>query len=286
MDAAKHIAAEQETAAGLSQRDREILEFERHCGSTPVPRSRPSAEKFDMSSTRYYQVLNALIDRPEALEADRCSCRRLRRCVPRASASAPPAASASTSDTARSDHHSRSVPSPRPPSPARAAPPAVLVTRAGRRFPSLSSCSRDRRRDGLDHLLRHARRGADRASRRHRDDRQRRPVAERRADADHGPAPEAEAPGQAWGGLRRGVQQLRIKASPRARPPRPPGRVGRRGRGQLVRRHPTTTVYFPPRLKAAGKQLALDLGIKRTSPAVGVMKRDRLTVILTTDAPR
>ena len=48
---------------------------------------------------------------------------------------------------------------------------------------------------------------------------------------------------------------------------------------------PTTTVYFPPRLKAAGKQLALDLGIKRTAPAVGVMKRDRLTVILTTDAP-
>jgi hypothetical protein len=49
---------------------------------------------------------------------------------------------------------------------------------------------------------------------------------------------------------------------------------------------PTTTVYYPPRLKAAGKQLALDLGIKRTAPAVGVMKRDRLTVILTTDAPR
>ena len=49
---------------------------------------------------------------------------------------------------------------------------------------------------------------------------------------------------------------------------------------------PTTTVYFPPRLKAAGKQLALDLGIKRTAPAVGVMKRDRLTIILTTDAPQ
>jgi hypothetical protein len=49
---------------------------------------------------------------------------------------------------------------------------------------------------------------------------------------------------------------------------------------------PTSTVYFPPRLKAAGKQLALDLGIKRTAPAVGVMKRDRLTVILTSDAPR
>jgi hypothetical protein len=49
---------------------------------------------------------------------------------------------------------------------------------------------------------------------------------------------------------------------------------------------PTTTVYFPPRLKAAGKQLALDLGIKRTSPAVGEMKKDRLTIILTTDAPQ
>jgi hypothetical protein len=49
---------------------------------------------------------------------------------------------------------------------------------------------------------------------------------------------------------------------------------------------PTTTVYFPPRLRAAGKQLALDLGIKRTAPAVGEMKRDRLTIILTTDAPR
>jgi hypothetical protein len=32
-----------------------------------------------MSSTRYYQVLNALIDRPEALEADPLLGRRLRR---------------------------------------------------------------------------------------------------------------------------------------------------------------------------------------------------------------
>jgi hypothetical protein len=49
---------------------------------------------------------------------------------------------------------------------------------------------------------------------------------------------------------------------------------------------PTTTVYHPPRLRAAAKQLALDLGIKRVAPAVGEMKRDRLTVILTADAPR
>ena len=44
---------------------------------------------------------------------------------------------------------------------------------------------------------------------------------------------------------------------------------------------PATTVYYPPKLKAAGKQLALDLGIKRTAPAVDPMRQDRLTVILT-----
>lgn len=43
----------------------------------------------------------------------------------------------------------------------------------------------------------------------------------------------------------------------------------------------STTVYYPQRLKAAAKQLALDLGIHHTAPAVDPMKMDRLTVILT-----
>ena len=42
-----------------------------------------------------------------------------------------------------------------------------------------------------------------------------------------------------------------------------------------------TTVYYPKRLKAAAKQLALDLGIRRTAPASDPMRLDRLTVILT-----
>lgn len=42
-----------------------------------------------------------------------------------------------------------------------------------------------------------------------------------------------------------------------------------------------TTVYYPKRLKAAAKQLALDLGIRRTLPAVEPMRLDRLTLILT-----
>lgn len=79
MEAAKHIGAEQETAAGLSQRDREILEFERHWWKYAGAKEQAVREKFDMSSTRYYQVLNALIDRPQALEADPLLVRRLRR---------------------------------------------------------------------------------------------------------------------------------------------------------------------------------------------------------------
>jgi hypothetical protein len=45
----------------------------------------------------------------------------------------------------------------------------------------------------------------------------------------------------------------------------------------------TSTVYFPPRLKAAGALLAKDLGITRVKPAIAPMRSDRLTVILTGD---
>ena len=47
---------------------------------------------------------------------------------------------------------------------------------------------------------------------------------------------------------------------------------------------PASTVYYPARLEAAAKLLALDLGIQRTAPAVVPMRMDRLTVILTVDA--
>lgn len=44
---------------------------------------------------------------------------------------------------------------------------------------------------------------------------------------------------------------------------------------------PQTTVYYPPRLKEAGRILARDLGVERRMPAVEPMQFDRLTVILT-----
>jgi hypothetical protein len=47
---------------------------------------------------------------------------------------------------------------------------------------------------------------------------------------------------------------------------------------------PASTVYYPERLEAAAKQLALDLGLGRTMPAIDPMNMDRLTVVLTSDA--
>ena len=66
-------------AAGLGERDQEILAFERQWWKYAGAKETAIRESFDMSATRYYQVLNALIDRPEALVADPLLVRRLRR---------------------------------------------------------------------------------------------------------------------------------------------------------------------------------------------------------------
>jgi Protein of unknown function (DUF3263) len=64
---------------GLGERDCAILEFERQWWKYAGAKETAIRESFDMSATRYYQVLNALIDRPEALAADPLLVRRLRR---------------------------------------------------------------------------------------------------------------------------------------------------------------------------------------------------------------
>jgi hypothetical protein len=81
MDAANALRPGQ-SAAGeeeLSERDQELLRFERQWWKYAGAKEHAVREKFDMSSTRYYQVLNALIDRPEALAFDPLLVRRLRR---------------------------------------------------------------------------------------------------------------------------------------------------------------------------------------------------------------
>ena len=68
-----------DSEAGLSARDLEILAFERQWWKYAGSKEQAIKELFDMSSTRYYQVLNALLDSPDALAADPMLIKRLRR---------------------------------------------------------------------------------------------------------------------------------------------------------------------------------------------------------------
>jgi hypothetical protein len=74
-------AAKVETtpSGGLSDRDREIIAFERQWWKYAGAKEQAIRELFDMNATRYYQVLNALIDNPAALEADPMLIKRLHR---------------------------------------------------------------------------------------------------------------------------------------------------------------------------------------------------------------
>jgi hypothetical protein len=63
----------------LTERDRAILDFERSWWSEPGPKDTAILERFDLSATRYYQILGELLDLPEALEYDPLGVRRLRR---------------------------------------------------------------------------------------------------------------------------------------------------------------------------------------------------------------
>jgi hypothetical protein len=72
-------SSDNDALAQLSDRDCDILDFERQWWKYAGAKEQAVREKFDMSTTRYYQVLNALIDRPEAVAHDPLLVRRLRR---------------------------------------------------------------------------------------------------------------------------------------------------------------------------------------------------------------
>jgi hypothetical protein len=63
----------------LDDRSRAILDFEREWWKLPGPKERAIRERFQLSTARYHQLLNALIERPEALQYDPMLVRRLRR---------------------------------------------------------------------------------------------------------------------------------------------------------------------------------------------------------------
>ncbi|MEH3154130.1 MAG: DUF3263 domain-containing protein [Gordonia paraffinivorans] len=64
---------------GLTRREHDILAFERQWWKYAGVKEEAIKELFGLSATRYYQVLNALVDRPEALAVDPMLVKRLRR---------------------------------------------------------------------------------------------------------------------------------------------------------------------------------------------------------------
>ena len=64
---------------GSSERDREIIAFERQWWKYAGSKETAIRELFDMSATRYYQVLNGLIDDPAAIAHDPMLMKRLAR---------------------------------------------------------------------------------------------------------------------------------------------------------------------------------------------------------------
>ncbi|MBT0567030.1 DUF3263 domain-containing protein [Williamsia sp. CHRR-6] len=64
---------------GLTRREHDILAFERQWWKYAGAKEEAIKELFGLSATRYYQVLNALVDRPESLAADPMLVKRLRR---------------------------------------------------------------------------------------------------------------------------------------------------------------------------------------------------------------
>lgn len=63
----------------LDERSRAILDFERSWWKVPGRKERAIRERFGLSAARYYQLLNQLIDSPDALRHDPMLVKRLQR---------------------------------------------------------------------------------------------------------------------------------------------------------------------------------------------------------------
>ena len=67
------------TVVALTDRDRAILDFERSWWSEPGSKELAIRERFELSATRYYQILSELLEDADALAYDPLVVRRLRR---------------------------------------------------------------------------------------------------------------------------------------------------------------------------------------------------------------
>lgn len=71
----QHVA----DATTLTDRDRQILDFEHQWWKYAGSKEQAVKDLFDLSPTRYYQILNQLIDNDDALAHDPMLIKRLRR---------------------------------------------------------------------------------------------------------------------------------------------------------------------------------------------------------------
>ncbi|WP_025619166.1 DUF3263 domain-containing protein [Salinispora cortesiana] len=67
------------STAGLTERERDILDFEQQWWRHPGAKEQAIRDRFGCTATRYYQLLNALLDNPAALAAEPLLVGRLRR---------------------------------------------------------------------------------------------------------------------------------------------------------------------------------------------------------------
>ncbi len=63
----------------LSKRDKQILDFERTWWQQELSKEAAIKEHFELSTTRYYQLLNELLEDADAMKYDPLVVRRLRK---------------------------------------------------------------------------------------------------------------------------------------------------------------------------------------------------------------
>jgi len=66
----------------LTERELAVLEIERRRWKYPAYKEKAIREQLDLNATRYYQILNSLLDHSEALERYPMMINRLRSALP------------------------------------------------------------------------------------------------------------------------------------------------------------------------------------------------------------
>ena len=74
-----NIGPSEDGQSALAEREERILAFERQWWKFEGSKEQAIRDEFGFSPTRYYQLLNGLLERPEALAFDPLTVKRLRR---------------------------------------------------------------------------------------------------------------------------------------------------------------------------------------------------------------